>query len=109
MMSQEEFDAIYPNRLTPKQHKVLEGFLKGDLDKTIAKYINPKKKLKPNSVASHISNICQDKFNIKSEPDGRYTQREELIRLFVEYKRELVCEELIKEYGKRTPEPRKIL
>ncbi|UNU25695.1 AAA-like domain-containing protein [Microcoleus vaginatus] len=109
MMSQQEFDAIYPNELTPKQHKVLEGFLKGELDKTIAKYINPQKKINPNSVSSHISNICQDKFNIKNEPGGGYTQREELILLFVKYKPELVCEELLKEFRERTPEAPKAL
>jgi hypothetical protein len=32
-----------------------------------------------------------------------------LILLFVKYKPELVCEELLKEYGKRTPEPPKAL
>jgi len=104
MMSQQEFDAIYPKGLTTRQHKVLEGFLKGESDKTIAKYINPQKKINPNSVSSHISNICQDKFNIKNEPGGGYTQREELILLFVKYKPELVCEELLKEFGERTPE-----
>ena len=109
MMSQQEFDAIYPKGLTPKQHKVLEGLLKGELDKTIAKYINPQKKINPNSVSSHISKICQDKFNIKNEPGGGYTQRDELILLFVKYKPELVCQELLKEFGERNPEAPKAL
>ena len=98
MMSQQEFDAIYPKGLTTKQNKVLERLLKGELDQTIAKDINPQKKIKPYSVSRHISNICQS-FNIKNEPGGGYTQREELILLFVKYKPKLVCQELLKEYG----------
>jgi len=109
MMSQQEFDAIYPKGLTTRQHKVLEGFLKGESDKTIAKYINPQKKINPNSVSSHISKICQEKFNIKNESGEGYTQRDELILLFVTYKPELVCEELLKEFGERTPEAPKAL
>jgi len=108
MMSQQEFDAIYPNRLTPKQHKALEGFLKEESDTTIAKYINSKKKLKANSVSSLISKICQS-FNIKNKPGGGKTQRPDLIRLFIKYKPELVCEKYLEKYGKRTPEPRKRL
>ena len=109
MMSQQEFDAIYPKRLTPKQHKVLEGLLKGELDKIIAKYINPQKKINPNSVSSHISNICQS-FNIKNEPGGGYTQRRDLIRLFLKYQPDLVVgPELLKEFGERTPEAPKAL
>jgi hypothetical protein len=88
---------------------VLEGLLKGELDKTIAKYINPHRKINPNSVSSHISKICQEKFNIKNEPGGGYTQREELILLFVTYKPDLVCPELLNKFGERTPEAPKAL
>jgi len=104
MMSQQEFDAIYPNRLTPKQHKVLNEFLQGKPYKTIAKSIERK----PNTVCSHISTICHS-FNIKNEAGGGNTQRDELILLFVKYKPELVGEKLLEEYGKGTPEPRKEL
>jgi hypothetical protein len=109
MMSQQEFDAIYPKGLTTKQNKVLERLLKGELDQTIAKDINPQKKIKPNSVSRHISNICQS-FNIKNEPGGGYTQRGDLIRLFLKYQPDLVvCPKLLKEFGERTPEAPKAL
>jgi len=109
MMSQQEFDAIYPKGLTTKQNKVLERLLKGELDQTIAKDINPQRKIKPNSVSRHISNICQS-FNIRNEPGGGYTQRGDLIRLFLKYQPNLViCPKLLKEFGERTPEAPKAL
>jgi hypothetical protein len=106
MMSQQEFDAIYPNRLTLKQHKVLEGFLQNKSDQQIADSLTPI--VTRSCVSVHISNICQS-FNIKNEPGGGYTQREELILLFVKYKPELVCQELLKEFPERTPEAPKAL
>ncbi len=103
-MTKQEFEAIYTDKLTPKQRRVLKEFLQNKPDQQIANSLE----IKPNTVCSHISKICQS-FNIKNEPGGGYTQREELILLFVKYKPKLVCEELLKEYGKRTPEPLKIL
>src|SRR4028118_58948 len=103
-MTKQEFEAIYTDKLTAKQRPVLREFLQGKRYKTIAKSLE----IKPNTVCSHISTICHS-FNIKNEAGGGNTQRDELILLFVKYKPELVCEKLLEEYGKGTPEPRKIL
>jgi hypothetical protein len=105
-MTKQEFEAICTDKLTPKQRRVLKEFLQNKPDQQIANSLTPK--VTRSCVSDHISNICQS-FNIKNEPGGGYTQREELILLFVKYKPKLVCEELLKEYGKGTPEPRKIL
>jgi DNA-binding CsgD family transcriptional regulator len=103
-MTKQEFEAIYTDKLTAKQRPVLREFLQGKRYKTIAKSLE----IKPNTVCSHISTICHS-FKIKNEAGGGNRQRDELILLFVKYKPELVCEELLKEYGKGTPEPRKRL
>lgn len=105
-ITKQEFEAICTDKLTPKQRRVLKEFLQNKPDQQIANSLTPK--VTRSGVSVHISNICQS-FNIKNEPGGGYTQREELILLFVKYKPELVCQELLKEYGQRTPEPRKIL
>lgn len=105
-MTKQEFEAICTDKLTKKQRLVLREFLQDKPDQQIANSLTPK--VTRSCVSDHISNICQS-FNIKNEPGGGYTQREELILLFVKYKPELVCQELLKEYGTRTPEPRKIL
>ena len=101
-MTKHDFEAIY-ELLQKKQRPVLKEFLQDKSDQTIANSL----RLKPNTVSSHISNICQ-LFKLKNEP-GQYTQRDELILLFVKYKPELVCEKLLKEFGERIPEPPKIL
>ncbi|WP_333254033.1 AAA-like domain-containing protein [Microcoleus sp. S13_C5] len=103
-MTKQEFEAIYTDKLTKKLRPVLRELLQGKQYKTIAKSLE----IKPNTVCSHISTICHS-FNIKNEAGGGNTQRDELILLFVKYKPELVCEKLLEEYGKGTPEPRKIL
>jgi DNA-binding CsgD family transcriptional regulator len=92
IMNQKEFDAIYPTRLTPKQHQVLKLFLEGESEEAIAKSI----KISDSSgVRYHISNICE-LFGFKNEPGQRFRQRDELIPLFAKYKPELVNPELIK-------------
>jgi len=103
-MTKQEFEAICTDKLTPKQRRVLKEFLQNKRYKTIAKSLE----IKPNTVCSHISTICHS-FNIKNEAGGGNTQRDDLILLFVKYKPELVCEKLLEEYGKGTPEPRKRL
>src|ERR687885_124187 len=105
-ITKQEFEAIYTDKLTAKQRPVLKEFLQNKLDPQIANSLTPK--VTRSCVSDHISNICQS-FNITNEPGGGYTQREELILLFVKYKPELVCEEFLKRYGKTTPETRKIL
>ena len=103
-MTKQEFEAIY-EKLQSKQRPVLKEFLQGKPYKTIAKSLE----IKPNTVCSHISTICHS-FKIRNEPGGGNTQRDELILLFVKYKPELVCQELLKEFGERVTEPpRKIL
>jgi len=104
-MTKQEFEAIC-DKLTRKQRPVLREFLQNKLDPQIANSLTPK--VTRSCVSDHISNICQS-FNIKNEPGGGYTQREELILLFVKYKPDLVCEKYKEKYGKRTPEPRKRL
>lgn len=103
-MTKQDFEAIYTDKLKPKQRPVLKQFLQNKSDQQIANSLSPK--VTKNCVSRHISTICQ-LFNIKNEQG--YTQRDELILLFVKYKPELVCPELLKEFGERTPEPQKIL
>ena len=105
-MTKQEFEAICTDKLTPKQRRVLKEFLQNKPDQQIANSLTPK--VTRSCVSVHISHICQS-FNIKNEPGGGYTQREELILLFVKYKPDLVCEKYKEKYGKRTPEPRKRL
>ena len=99
-MTREEFEAIYTDKLKPKQRPVLKQFLQKKSDQQIAN----SRKVTRSCVSDHISNICE-LFNIKNEQG--YTQRDELILLFAKYKRELVCQELLEEFGVRTSEPRK--
>src|SRR4028119_2296044 len=104
-MTKQEFEAIYTDKLTLKQRPVLREFLQDKTDQQIANSLTPK--VTRSCVSVHISNICQS-FNIKNEP-GEYTQREELILLFVKYKPKLVCPKLLKEFGERNPEAPKAL
>ena len=104
-MTKQEFEAIYTDKLQPKQRQVLKEFLENKSDQQIANSRTPK--VTKNCVSRHISTICQ-LFNIKNAQG--YTQRDDLILLFVKYKPELVCQELLKEFGERVTEPpRKIL
>jgi AAA-like domain/Bacterial regulatory proteins, luxR family len=100
-MTKQEFEAIY-EKLQSKQRPILKEFLQGKPYKTIAKSLE----IKPNTVCRHISTICHS-FNIKNEAGGGNTQRGDLIELFIKYKRELVCQELLEEFGVRASEPRK--
>jgi hypothetical protein len=104
-MTKQEFEAIC-DKLTRKQRRVLKEFLQHKQDHQIANSLTPK--VTRSCVSDHISNICQS-FNIQNEPGGGYTQRDELILLFVTYKPELVCEELLNKFGERTPEAPKAL
>jgi serine/threonine-protein kinase len=102
-MTKQEFEAIY-EQLTKKLRPVLKEFLQGKPYKTIAKSLE----IEPNTVCSHISTICHS-FKIRNESGGGNTQRDELIQLFVKYKRELVCEELLEKFGERTSDTPKVL
>ena len=101
-MTKQDFEAIYTDKLQPKQRPVLKQFLQGKSYKTIAKSLE----IKPNTVSSHISTICHS-FKIKNEAGEGNTQRGDLIKLFVQYKPELVCKELLEEFAVRASEPRK--
>ncbi|MEG4276347.1 AAA-like domain-containing protein [Microcoleus sp. MON1_C1] len=105
-MTKQELEAIYTDKLTTKQRRVLNEFLKNKPDQQIANSLS--RKVTRSCVSVHISKICQS-FNIKNEPSVGYTQRDELIELFVKYKPDLVCPELLKEFGERTPEAPKAL
>jgi DNA-binding CsgD family transcriptional regulator len=89
-MNQKEFDAIYPTRLTPKQHEVLKLFLQGKSEQAIAKSFGVSNS---SSVRHHISKICE-LFGFKNEPGERFRQRDQLIPLFAKYKPELVSDKL---------------
>jgi len=105
-MTKQEFEAICTDKLTPKQRRVLKEFLQNKPDQQIANSLS--RKVTKNCVSRHISTICQ-LFNIKNEPGGGYTQRDELILLFVTYKPDLVCPELLNKFGEKTPEAPKAL
>lgn len=90
MMTQQEFDDIYPTKLTPKQHQVIKLFLQGDSEEAIAKSLGVNNE---SSVRHHITNICQ-RFGFHNEPGEHYPQRNELILLFAKYKPELVSDKL---------------
>ncbi|MEO6863121.1 MAG: AAA-like domain-containing protein [Microcoleus sp.] len=105
MMTQKEFDAIYPKGIKREQHEVLEAFLQGHTDQTIARMINEKRKAasaiakstcrtkSKESVRRDISNICK-LFGFENERGEHYRQRNELIPLFCQYKHELVSAQL---------------
>lgn len=99
-MTKQEFEAIYKN-ITATQHSVLEMFLENRTGTEISEALHKD----ASGVRSHISKICKS-FGVKNEP-GAYTQRQQLIRLFVKHKPELVCEEFLKEFEGRICEHRK--
>ena len=95
IMNQKEFDAIYPKKLKPLQHEVLDMWLQGKSEEAIAKSL----KLNDSSGARyHISNICK-LFGFKNEEGERCKQRDKLKPLFAKYKPELVSDKLIKRPG----------
>ena len=94
IMNQKEFDAIYPKKLKPLQHEVLDMWLEGESDEDIGKSLY----ITESSVRHHISNICK-LFGCKNEEGERSRQRKPLIRLFLDYKRDLVSEKLRKASG----------
>ena len=101
-MTKQEFEAIYKN-ITSTQHSVLEMFLQGGSDREISQALHKER----TGICSHITNICK-LFEVENEP-GAYTQREDLIELFVNHKSELVGETLLIKFGKRMLESPKVL
>ncbi len=95
MTTQQEFDAIYPTKLTPKQHQVIKLFLQGHSEEAILKSLGVNN---TSSIRHHITNICK-KFGFQNEEGEHYRQRNELILLFAKYKPELVSEFLKESCG----------
>jgi ABC-type branched-subunit amino acid transport system substrate-binding protein len=86
-MTQNEFDNCLQN-LNKQPKEVLKLFLNGQNDVEIAIEIAKKvnsKPIKPNTVKSHISYIC-NKFGLINEGNSGYDHRDELIDLFIRYK-----------------------
>ncbi len=120
MMTQKEFDEIYPKGIKREQHDVLEAFLQGHTDQTIARMINEKReaasasakstcrsKKSKESVRHDILNICKF-FGFENKRGEHYRQRNELIPLFCQYKPELVSAQL-RESSLLYPDLQKIL
>ncbi|WP_293355032.1 MULTISPECIES: AAA-like domain-containing protein [unclassified Microcoleus] len=101
-MTEHEFEAIYKN-ITPTQHSVLEMFLEGRLDPEISQVLYKDR----TAVSSNISKICK-LFGVENKP-GAYTQRDDLIELFINHKPQLVGEKLLIKFGKKLPETPKVL
>lgn len=99
-MTEQEFEAIY-EQLTKKQRPVLKDLLQDKSSQAIAN----SRKVTISCVNHHISDICK-LFGVENGSIG-YTQRDELILLFVKHKPELVCEQLLEKFGVRASEPRK--
>src|SRR4028119_1020218 len=89
-MNQKEFDAIYPKKLNPLQHEVLDMWLQGESDEAIAKSI---KLNDPSGVRYHLSKICK-LFGFKNEEGERCKQSYKLKQLFAKYKPKSVSDEL---------------
>ncbi|CAD5919748.1 hypothetical protein PCC7805_00587 [Planktothrix agardhii] len=95
MITQEQFNAIYPEQLNSKQHSVLKLFLQGESEDEIAK---ARKLNDKSSVRYHISNICK-LFGLENQEGEHYWQRPELIEIFAKYKPELLNPQLIDNGG----------
>ncbi len=83
VMNQQDINQIFDN-LTARRREVLELFLVGKTDEEIAKDLNIEK----STVRKHIQIICKQ-FEVKALPGSR-CKRPELMKLFQEYKPELV-------------------
>ncbi|MGB3208801.1 MAG: AAA-like domain-containing protein [Crinalium sp.] len=92
-MNQETFCKIYQEALTPRQKQVLSLFLAGNKDEDILKKIEA---THITTVIHHIRNICK-KFEIIPEAYSDY--RENLLELFLKYKRPLVSPKILEKYG----------
>jgi len=84
-MKSAEFDAIF-EELTPRQRKVLQGFLTGATDEVIATTLT----VETATIRRHLANICKD-FGLHNTSGEHYSHREDLRSLF-----ELHCPELVK-------------
>src|SRR4028119_291913 len=88
-MNQKEFDAIYPKKLKPLQHEVLDMWLQGESNKAIAKSLY----VTESTVRHRISNICK-LFGFKNKAGEHLRQSYKLKQLFALYKPKPVSDEL---------------
>ncbi len=94
-MREAEFNAIF-EELTPKQRKVLQGFLAGETDEGIAASLY----VEVTTVRRHLANICRE-FGLSNQDGEHYSHRDELIDLFARYRLEAVNPRLLG--GVRSP------
>jgi hypothetical protein len=83
-MREAEFTAIY-EELTPKQRKVLQGFLAGATDEAIAVSLY----VEASTIRRHLANICKE-FGFSNTEGEHYSYREELVDLFAQHRPDLV-------------------
>jgi hypothetical protein len=95
MITKEKFNQIYPKKINPIQHQVLELFLQGESDEVIKKAIEVNN---TSGVRHHITNICK-LFGLENQEGEHYWQRPELIEIFAKYKPELLNPQLIDNGG----------
>lgn len=109
-MNQQEFDQIYPKKITPTQHEVLDFWLKGLNDNEIAKEIVYKaiaeNNTKKNGEKLSPPDVIEDKLLKSTEATVRsrfseiFTRfnlpdrnRVELMQLFIDYRPNLITDE----------------
>lgn len=91
-MNREEFNQIYPAKLSSVQNEVLKLVLQGKKNKEIADKLN----FSESNPAKHLKKIAET-----FEPDKQYQgdYRDHLIEVFIQYKPELVAPVLMAKHG----------
>ncbi|MBD1869167.1 AAA-like domain-containing protein [Cyanobacteria bacterium FACHB-471] len=97
-MREANFNAIF-EELTPRQRKVLQGFLAGETDEAIATTLC----VEPSTIRRHLANIHKE-FGLSNLEGEHYSRRDELIELFTRYKPEVVNPGLVSGKGGRSPD-----
>jgi hypothetical protein len=97
-MREAEFNAIF-EELTPRQRKVLQGFLAGETDEGIAASLY----VEAATVRRHLANICKE-FGLSNPEGEHYSRRDELIDLFARYRPEMVNLRLSSGQRSRSPD-----
>jgi hypothetical protein len=95
MITHEQFNEIYPKKINPIQHQVLDLFLQGESEEAIKEAIEVNN---TSGVRRHITNICK-LFGLENQEGDHYWQRPELIQIFAKYKPELLNPKLIHNGG----------
>lgn len=97
-MREANFNASF-EELTPRQRKVLQGFLAGETDEAIATTLY----VEPSTIRRHLANICKE-FGLSNLEGEHYSRRDELVELFTRYKPEVVSPGLVGGKGGRSPD-----